>query len=917
MKRLVPITLALVSLTAGAYAADGVISPISQRFSPPKEQIDEVPEFRKHVVPMLGKLGCNGRACHGSFQGQGGFRLSLFGYDFKLDHDGLTDGKYPRVDVKNPIDSLAIQKPTMVDPHEGGLRYKPGSWEHKVFLRWIEGGAKGVDEKTANFVRLDVTPSEIQFQKQDQTQQMNVIAVWSDGTREDVTTLCRFQSNSSSVAEISKEGLVTAIDPGDTHIVISYDTGVVPIPVIRPVTELTGTKYPKVPTPTKVDELVVQKLSKLGIVPSDEADDAEFLRRVSLDMTGTLPSPWEVEKFLADASPDKRARKIDELLESPAYAAWWTTKLCDITGNNDDNLNNVTPVRGAASQEWYDWLHKRVAENAPYDELVAGIVLGKSRNEGEDFKTYSKNMSELYRDGSKLDFADDRETMPHYWARRNFRQTEERVIGFAYTFMGIRIQCAQCHKHPFDQWTQDDFKEFSGFFTNVRTGQNPETRDEYNKLIAALGLEGKRGNEARRELPRLINEGKTVPFQEVYVTPARRAAPNARNNRGRGGQVSAEAKLLGGEKIDLTKYEDGREPLMEWLRSKDNPYFARAFVNRVWAGYFNVGIVNPPDDLSLANPPSNKALLDYLAEGFIESGFDMKWVHREIANSRTYQLTWKPNETNRLDEVNFSHQVPRRLPAEAAYDAIVQATASDEAIKEMHEDLEGRAIAIPGAGRRSRGGAGYALTIFGRSIRESNCDCDRSSEASLLQTVFLQNDGEVLSRIDARNGWLAQVSKDLNTRFVPQATPAPQQNGRNNNRAQAARRQIAQAQEQIKKEEARLANLKKAGKDDEAQQLARRVEGFKRRLAGLRRAAGGNNNNAAPENQAQEKGEKVAKLDADAIVKQAYLRTLSRYPTSEELERSREYITGADETINGIRGVLWALVNTKEFIVNH
>jgi len=657
----------------------------------------------------------------------------------------------------------------------------------------------------------------------------------------------------------------------------------------------------------------VQKLSKLGIVPSELADDAEFLRRVSLDMTGTLPSPWEVEEFLADSSPDKRAKKIDELLESPAYAAWWTTKLCDITGNNDDNLNNVTPVRSAASQEWYDWIHKRVAENTPYDELVAGIVLAKSRNEGEDFQTYSKNMSELYRKDSDKNFADDRETMPHYWARRNFRQPEERVIGFAYTFMGIRIQCAQCHKHPFDQWTQDDFKAFTGFFTNVRSGLNPESRDDYNKMLAELDLKGKRGNEVRRALPSLINDGKTVPFQEVYVVQPRRqnAGNRNRNRRGRGA-VSSNATLLGGETIDLTEYEDSREPLMKWLRSKDNPYFARALVNRVWAGYFNVGIVNPPDDLSLANPPSNKALLDYLAEGFIDSGFDMKWLHREIANSRTYQLTWKPNETNRLDEVNFSHQVPRRLPAEAAYDAIVQATASDAAIKEMHEELDDRAIAIPGAGRRNRRGPGYALTIFGRSVRESNCDCDRSSEASLLQTVFLQNDREVLGMIDNRNGWLAQISKDLKTRFVPQAQPAPQQNGRN--RARAARRQIANMQALIAKAETRLKNLQKAGKDDEAKELTRKMAQFKRRMAFLRRRAGGNN---VPQNAAPEKGEKVADLDADAIVKQAYLRTLSRYPTAEELNRSREYITQADETINGIRGLLWALVNTKEFIVNH
>ena len=471
MKRLVLTTLALVSLTVGASAADGVIPSIRERFAPPKDQIKEVPEFRQHIVPMLGKLGCNGRACHGSFQGQGGFRLSLFGYDFKMDHDGLTGGEYPRVDVKKPEDSLAIQKPTMVDPHEGGLRYKPGSWEHKVFLRWIEGGAKGVDENTPNFVRLDVTPSEIQFQRAGEKTQLKV----------DRGLVRRQAGRCDHPLPVPKQQHQRRRDfqgrPGDRrrsrrHARRDFlrhrrraDSG-------DPARLETRRErnIPKFPRRPKSIKLVVQKLQKLGIVPSELSDDAEFLRRVSLDMTGTLPSPWEVEKFLADGSPDKRARKIDELLESPAYAAWWTTKLCDITGNNDDNLNNVTPVRGAASQEWYDWIHKRVSENTPYDELVAGIVLSQSRNKGEDFKTYSKNMSEMYRKGSESNFAEDRETMPHYWARRNFRQPEERVIGFAYTFMGIRIQCAQCHKHPFDQWTQDDFKEFTGFFTNVRSG---------------------------------------------------------------------------------------------------------------------------------------------------------------------------------------------------------------------------------------------------------------------------------------------------------------------------------------------------------------------------------------------------------------------------------------------------------------
>ena len=764
MKVLLSFTLSL-AVVAGAVdgiGADEVIRPISQRFATDN---DETPDFRKHIVPLLSRLGCNGRACHGSFQGQGGFRLSLFGYDFKMDHENLTSGDEPRVNLDKPEDSLFIQKPTMVEIHEGGERYEPGSWEHKVFLAWVKNGAKSVTKETPEFVRLDVSPSEIIFGSEGQTEQMKVVAVWSDGSREDVTDMSRFQTNNDTVADISATGLVTAGEPGDTHVVVFYDNGVVPIPVMRPVSKLAGANYPKVQTPTEIDRLVVQKLQKMGVVPSEVASDTEFLRRVRLDMTGTLPSAAEVREFLADPSPDKRSRKIDELLETPAYAAWWTTRLCDITGNSDDQLNNITPVRSAASQNWYDWIYKRVADNTPYDELAAGLVMANGRDSGESFQDYCREMSEIYFSKSDKSFA-DRESMPHYWARRNFRTAEDRAIGFAYTFLGLRIQCAQCHKHPFDQWTQDDFKAFTGFFTHTRFGQNPESRDDYNKMIKDLGLKDLRGNEQRRKIQELVQDGKIVPISELFTTavkPQPKSNPNSkrkpRNNRNNAG--SRTASVLGGDEMALENFDDPRQPLMDWLRQSDNPYFARAFVNRVWAGYFNVGIVEPPDDLSLANPPSNAPLLDYLTEGFIASGYDMKWVHRTIANSHTYQRSWKPNETNQFDEKNFSHAIPRRIPAEVAVDALTLATASDEAAQEWHDSLDGRAIAIPGAGRRSRGGNNYALTIFGRSIRESNCDCDRSMDASLLQTVFMQNDAELLNMIENRRGWLGQVAKEL------------------------------------------------------------------------------------------------------------------------------------------------------------
>ena len=896
------VALGWLALAGAARGADQQpLPPVSERFA--SGDTEEVPNFQKHVVPLMGRLGCNGRACHGSFQGQGDFRLSLFGYDFGFDHEQLTQSDSPRVVAGKPAESLILIKPTDEFEHGGGLRYEKDSWHYHVFRRWVESGAPYDAKKIELLKRLEVTPSEIIFDGKDQSVQLKAVAVWENGEREDVTDLCRFQTNNEQVARIDEWGKVQPAEAGDTHVVVFYDNAVVPVPVIRPVTPLAGAKYPSVPTPTKIDELVVEKLRKLGVVPSETAEDAEFLRRVSLDLTGTLPAPEDVEEFLADKSPLKRAEKIDELLETPAYAAWWTTRLCDYTGNNEDQLVNTTPVRGRASQDWYDWIYKRVQENVPYDELVSGIVLSQSREPGESYREYCERMSEVYREDGKS-FAEC-SSMPYYWARREFRQPDERAISFAYAFMGIRIQCAQCHKHPFDQWSKQDFEDFTGFFryvTAAKTVRNTD-RDEYNQLVESLGLKGKKGNDLRRALPDLISKGEVVPFSEIYPQPPRANNGNSRRGRGQANQKSAVlAKLLGSEAIDLTQYEDAREPLMEWLRAKDNPYLARAFVNRVWANYFNVGIVNPPDDLSLANPPSNQPLLDYLSQGFIDNGFDMKWLHREIANSRTYQLSWRPNETNAADERNFSRAIPRRLPAEVAYDAVQLATASSKKLREMATDLDGRAIAIAAAGRRynnGRNNAAYALTVFGRSTRESSCDCDRSAEASLLQTVFLQNDRDMLGLLDRRDGWIQEVSKQFG---------GDKKADKEKVAAAVDPKQQANVQKQLVQARKQMARARKTGNRQQMLKLQRRLltlQEQSRTFVSLTKRA--------------ENERKSAESNADVhgAIRQAYLRTLSRYPQDWELERSAAFIAESEDPVSGLRGLMWALLNTKEFIVNH
>jgi hypothetical protein len=860
---------------------------VDERFASPDAA--EVPDFQKHVVPLLGRLGCNGRACHGSFQGQGGFRLSLFGYDFKMDHDNLTTGDSPHVDIERPAESLMLQKPTLAVAHKGEKRLESGSWQYRVLVNWIQAGAKGLAGESPQRLQLQVTPAEIQFQNRDETVQLRAEAVWSDGTREDVTPLCRFQTNDDQVTVIDANGLVTARGTGDTHVVVFYDNAVEPVPVLRPVTDKTAQSDTQAAA-TPIDEFVVGKLRRLGIIPSELCSDAEFLRRSSLDITGTLPPAHEVEAFLADASPDKRSRKIDELLERPTYAAWWTTFLCDLTGNNPQKLNNVGVTQGSATREWYDWIHQRVSQNVSYDQIVSGIVVSVSRMPDEGFREYCQAMADMNKSGSDKSYA-DRPTMPYYWARQNFRSPNERALGFAYAFLGLRIQCAECHKHPFDQWSQDDFKEFAGFFGRVAYGKSPDARKEYDAMMEELGMTDKKGNKALKELARLVKEGKPVPAQEVFVTPPGKGGQRPKGEMGKSkpGPVKT-ARLLGGSEVPVARLADPRTALMDWLRDRDNPYFARAFVNRVWARYFPTGIIEPPDDLSRANPPSNGPLLDYLAREFISRNYDMKWLHREIANSQTYQRSWKPNDTNRLDERNFSHALPRRLPAEVAYDAIRQVTASDEEVARMQSDPSIRAIgqARPD-GKGKKGFNNYALQIFGKSLRESNCDCDRSMEPSLLQTIYVQNDSDTLNLIE-QSRWVSDALK-------PAGKGASQPAGEDANAGQIA---------------GLSRKLEKARASGDAQAVAR----LEKRLASVRKKSG-QTSAAEPAENSESESKSVAKFDRPELIRQAYLRSLGRPPEARELERAAKFINDASSPATGLRGLLWALLNTKEFIVNH
>ncbi len=882
-----------VALFLAASAVPGsaaeLIRPIQERFAP--EDVEEVPDFQRHVLPLMGRLGCNGRACHGSFQGRGGFRLSLFGYDFKMDHEALLKNDTKRVVRDNPDLSKILQKPTLAIPHKGGKRMDEESWQFRVLLRWIEGGAKSVDNPVA-FEKLEVIPTEIQFQKPGETVQLQVIAHWADGTREDVTCITRYRTNDESIAEINETGLVTSKGMGDSHVVAFYDNGVAVTQVIMPVSDLVGAKYPNVATPTEIDRHIVTKLKKLGIVPSPVCSDAEFLRRVSLDMTGSLPTPAEVEAFLKDSSTTKREAKVDELLARPTYAAFWTSKLCDLSGASPKNLNvGMGGITNEMTRHFYEWIFKRVNSNMPYDELIAGMVLATSRKPGESYEDYIKAQTAYYRQKDPADFS-DRETMPYFWTRRNLRTPDEKALGFSYTFLGVRLECAQCHKHPFDQWTQDDFKQFTAFFAPVTYGTAPDAREAVKKIRDEIGDPKKLGGQYQRILNTRVKEGKDVPWQELFINNNRRPGQGRPNQikQAQGSRVIT-PKLLGGEEVVLSGTDDPRKPLMDWMRRKDNPYFAKAFINRVWAVYFGRGIINPPDDMNLANPPSNAALLDMLAEQFIDHGFDMKWLHRTIVLSDAYQRSWQTNDTNKLDERNFSHAIVRRLPAEALVDAVAQSTAGSADLDKAHGNVADRAIGATGslAGAR-KGGSNYAAKVFGRSERETNCDCSASNEPNLLQSLYLQNDQETLAAIERRAGWLDERVVSAKSK---RAT------------LDSDEKAVALLTVQASALEKKIGALSDADKEKQLDKLQSQLKKTHEELATRRKRV------------EEAKGNVPAAFDADQVIVEAYERTLSRRPSSAETELARDYFRQAGDDAKGMRDLLWALLNTKEFITNH
>jgi hypothetical protein len=720
-----------VLLLGGFAQGRGVILPNGQ-------ELEEV-DFERHVAGLLGRLGCNSGSCHGSFQGKGGFNLSLFGCSPEKDHQAITRSAMGRrINLADPELSLLLDKATARVPHGGGKRIDRNSWQFQVFRTWIVQRARH-NTGSGKVRSIEVLPNDHVCSGSGDSVQLHVLAEFADGRREDVTPFCEIRPQDDSIAEATPAGMAVAHRPGDTALIVSYRGNIASCRILVPASVAEGFVCPNPAEHNFIDRLVFAKLRKLRIVPSETCTDADFLRRASLDVAGRLPTPDEVRSFLADERSDKRERRIDELLADSGHAALWATRWCDITGNSVETMEDPQELRVKRAKMWHDWLRLRFARNTPYDRIVHDILCATSRD-GRETSAWMKEeiaLNQAARKGFEADYA-HRASLDLYWRRQKgeeFFPLSQMAERTAAAFLGVRIECAQCHKHPFDRWTQVDYRAFANVFAQVKFGSSPALRAEMSRLLAEQRTKG--------------------PDAEVEPFPHLLEVYSSNDNLRRfthpeSGELLM-PKALGGQEITLDR--DARESLFDWMIDPKNPFFARSFVNRVWAHYFGRGLVEPVDNLSAARPPSNGELLDALAEQFMAHRFDIRWLERTILQSRTYQLSSATNDSNVSDRRNYSHSSPRRLMAEVVLDMLDDAllTSSD-----FGPDVPRGTRAIEIGPNRLRSPTWTRVfRVFGRPSRSAACDCERPAEPALLQTMFLMSDPLVLEKIE--NGRLASL----------------------------------------------------------------------------------------------------------------------------------------------------------------
>ena len=634
-------------------------------------------DFVSDIVPILSRHGCNSGGCHGKAGGQNGFQLSLFGFDNDFDYDAIAkEGRGRRIFATSTSRSMLLAKATGSSPHGGGSRFDHDSEAGQLIQRWIELGAPASSPDSPRVVKLHVTPTE-RVLSRDGQQQLAVTAEYSDGSRRDVTRQSEFSSNLDPVAGVDEDGFVTATgQSGEAAIMARYVGHVAVFQAIVPHGESLDS-IPEFAPNNYVDELAAAKWMKLGLQPSPPSDAATFLRRVTVDLCGRLPTVEETVAFLEDKSGSKRRLAIDRLLDSPDYPAYFAMRWGAILRNSK--------LAGAdqASYAFHNWIKDMIARNRPYDEFVRGVVAAA----GE------------WQDAPAINW---------YWQTRD-DQLHSVTADTAQVFLGIRLQCARCHHHPYERWGQEDYYGLAGFFTRL-------------------------GRKSFGQPPPYFASSKVTTGEKNPLT----------------GKVP-EPKFLDGEYGKFTPEDDPRHALVDWMAQPDNPFFARVLVNRLWGHFMGRGLVDEVDDMRESNPPSNPELLDALAKDFIDHKFDVRHIVQTLVNSRVYQLSSAPTERNKDDRQNFARFYARRLIAEVLLDAVDQTTGTKTRFGNIADSA--RAVDLPHEGFGS-----YFLDTFDRPKRVSGCECERSSGATLAQVLLLANSDELENKLADGKGRIAKLA---------------------------------------------------------------------------------------------------------------------------------------------------------------
>jgi hypothetical protein len=650
------------------------------------------PSFRNDVLPILTRAGCNSGACHGALAGKGGLKLSLRGYDPDADHFVLTrQALSRRVDRSEPAQSLMLLKSTRTIPHGGGTRIEKGSWQYHVVHDWIAGGAAGVSPSDPAVERIEVLPRHAVLKPKD-TLHMVVLARYTDGRVADVTRLAKFLSSEATVADVDEDGVIKVAGSGEAAVSAIFNNRVATMAVTSPYPNAIEERaFADSPKANFIDEHVLRKLRELRLPPSGQCSDAEFIRRAYLDAAGVLPTPEELNQFLADRSPDKRARLIDALLERPEFVDYWAYKWCDVM------LVSTRKLPQPAMWALYRAIRQAIADNRPWDRFARDILLST----GSTLQHGGGNLFVLHKDVAEL--------------------TESVAI----TFLGTSVTCARCHNHPLEKWTQDQYWAQANLFSRV----GMKNGDRSGEVVLSPATEGN-----------ALHPRKGVPMPP---TP------------------------LDGKPMSLDDPTDRRAHFADWLTRPENPYFARALVNRVWKNFLGRGLVEAEDDIRETNPPTNPELFDALAKDFVEHGYDVKHLIRLVMNSAAYQRSSRPAKGNEADDRFYSHYIVRRLSGEVILDALSQVTGVPTPFTQVYTGVEGgteatknypegtRALQLPDSRVASK-----FLDAFGRPDRTQTCSCERQQDSTVSQALMLNNGQSLNDKLrspKARlNGWLTE-----------------------------------------------------------------------------------------------------------------------------------------------------------------